>query len=217
VSEERHYFDPVPTTASDRSTVELTLPDLRLTLATDHGVFGRSRIDPGTKLLLLDGPEPRSGDRHLADLGAGYGPIALTLAARNPQATVWAIEVNERARGLCRDNADAAGLANIEVVGSEGVPDGVVLDRIWSNPPIRIGKRELQALLLQWLERLGPGGTAHLVVQKHLGSDSLQRWLTGQGWPTIRRASKAGYRLLDVGPRSSEDDGGGVGDGGRSR
>jgi len=180
-------------------------------------VFGRSRVDPGTKLLLLDGPEPRAGDRHLADLGAGYGPIALTLAARNPQATVWAVEVNERARGLCQDNADAAGLGNVEVVGSAGVPDGVVLDRIWSNPPIRIGKRQLQGLLLRWFERLGPAGTAHLVVQKHLGSDSLQRWLTGQGWPTVRRASKAGYRLLDVGPRPPDDDRGGTGDGGSSR
>ncbi len=31
-------------------------------------------------------------------------------------------------------------------------------DTIWSNPPIRIGKHELHALLLRWLSRLTPAG-----------------------------------------------------------
>ena len=48
---------------------------------------------------------------------------------------------------------------------------------IWSNPPIRIGKEALHELLLLWLPRLAPGGIAWLVVQKNLGSDSLQKWL----------------------------------------
>ena len=48
------------------------------------------------------------------------------------------------------------------------------------NPPIRIGKDELHALLLLWLPRLAPGGSAWLVVQKNLGSDSLQRWLAAE-------------------------------------
>lgn len=182
--------------------VELVLPDLSIELTTDSGVFARHRVDPGTKLLLLDGPPPAPGDRHLLDLGAGYGPIALTLAIRNPEATVWAVEVNSRARALCEANAAGAGLDNVVVVDPASVPPEVVFDRIWSNPPIRIGKPELQGLLTGWLTRLGPGGSAHLVVQKHLGSDSLQRWLIDNGWPTARRGSKGGYRLLDVEARS---------------
>ena len=35
----------------------------------------------------------------------------------------------------------------------------------------------MYTLLLTWLPRLAPGGNAWLVVQKNLGSDSLQRWL----------------------------------------
>ncbi len=198
MTEPSHYFTSTPPADSDRSTVELILPDARFTLTTDRGVFGRTRIDPGTKLLLLDGPEPVEGDQHLVDLGAGYGPIALTLAVRNPAATVWAVEVNERARSLCRENAEVAGLANVEVVEPDGIPPGLSIDRVWSNPPIRIGKPALHGLLAQWLGRLSPNGSAHLVIQKHLGSDSLQRWLTEQGWPTERRRSRSAYRLLDV-------------------
>src|SRR4051795_3795585 len=55
---EGHYFDPQPAVASDPRTVPLVLPDLSVTLTTDRGVFGRDAADPGTKLLLLDGPRP---------------------------------------------------------------------------------------------------------------------------------------------------------------
>lgn len=202
-SDQEQYFDAEPSTPSNPATVELVLPDFSATLTTDSGVFGKHRIDPGSKLLLLDGPEANGEDQHLLDLGAGYGPIALTLASRNPQATVWAVEVNTRARALCEANVTAAGLTNVRVVDPDDVPEEVSFDRLWSNPPIRIGKHALQQLLIRWLDRLRPDGSAHLVVQKHLGSDSLHRWLEQNGLATTRRASRSGYRLLDVCSRTT--------------
>ena len=95
-------------------------------------------------------------------------------------------------------NAEANGLTNITVAAPDAVPDHVRFAALWSNPPIRIGKPALHALLLQWLDRLTPDGVAALVVQKHLGADSLVRWLAEQGWPTTRRGSRQGYRILDV-------------------
>ena len=193
------YFEPSPKVASRPRTVQLALPDVTLALETDSGVFSAGGIDPGTKFLLLDAPAPPSGARQLLDLGCGYGPIALTLARRAPDAHVWGIDVNERAVGLCARNAESAGLANVTAVtAAAGIPDDVVFDAIYSNPPIRVGKAALHDLLLAWLPRLAPAGHAYLVVQKHLGSDSLARWLSDQGWPTDRLSSRAGYRLLDV-------------------
>ena len=78
------------------------------------------------------------------------------------------------------------------------MPADETYDEIWSNPPIRIGKEALHALLLTWLPRLAPGGRAVLVVGKNLGADSLQRWLGEQGWPTARLASAKGFRVLEV-------------------
>lgn len=179
-------------------SVELTLPDVMFTLATDRGVFAGQAVDVGSKLLLLSGPDPVSGDEVLVDLGAGYGPIALTLAARNPNATVYAVEINSRARQLCEANATRAGLQNVKVVAPEEFPEGTQIDRIWSNPPIRVGKKALHELLTLWLSRLRSDGSAHLVVQKHLGSDSLANWLGTQGHFVERRGSKKAYRLLDV-------------------
>ena len=127
-------------------------------------------------------------------------PIACALAARAPAATVRALDVNERALELCRANAERLGLANLHVAAEPGVPHDLVIDELWSNPPIRVGKAALHDLLGRWLRRLAPGGRALLVVQKHLGSDSLHRWLEGDGWAVVRLSSRAGYRVLEVRP-----------------
>jgi 16S rRNA G1207 methylase RsmC len=124
------------------------------------------------------------------------------MARRAPAAAVWAVDVNERARGLCRANAERNGITNVRVVAPADVPAGITFAAIWSNPPIRIGKAGLHELLLQWLARLDGEGEAHLVVQKHLGADSLQRWLVEQGHATDRVSSGAGFRVLRVRPRA---------------
>lgn len=191
-----HYFDEEPTTESDPREVSLLLPDGSLRLMTDRGVFGYDRIDPGTKLLLLKAPPlPERGD--VLDLGCGTGAIALTMARRAPHATVWAVDVNERARSLTRANAELNSISNVVVAAPDEVPDAVRFGAIWSNPAIRIGKPALHAMLLKWLSRLEPEGHAVMVVHKHLGSDSLQAWLDRQGYTTRRLASSSGYRILE--------------------
>jgi 16S rRNA (guanine1207-N2)-methyltransferase len=192
---DHHYFSEDPRVASQPRTIEVTLPDLAFTMRTDAGVFSHGRVDIGTALLLATVPAPPTTG-NLVDLGCGAGVIALTMAQRSPQATVWAIDVNTRARELCEANATQLGVTNLQVRHPEEFPGEVIVDAIWSNPPIRIGKAALHSLLLDWLGRLGARGEAFLVVQKHLGADSLQRWLTGSGYPTERLASRAAFRVL---------------------
>jgi 16S rRNA (guanine1207-N2)-methyltransferase len=196
-----HYFAETPGTGSRPRSVDLVLPDLHLRLDTDAGMFSPDRIDTGTRILLETVPPPPA-DGNLLDLGCGYGPIALTLASRSPAARVYGVDVNQRALQAARDNARAAGLTNTEFGTGDDLGPGLRFAAIWSNPPIRIGKPALHTLLTTWLDRLTPTGTAHLVVQKHLGSDSLQRWLTGQGWATTRLAARAAYRILAVTART---------------
>jgi 16S rRNA (guanine1207-N2)-methyltransferase len=177
--------------------VHVILPDLHLELGTDSGVFSPRRLDPGTRLLLDVAPAPpATGD--LLDLGCGYGPLALVLAARSPRARVWAVDVNARALALTQANARQAGLVNVRCA----LPDDPLLPEhfglIWSNPPIRIGKEALHRMLAGWLGRLAPGAAAFLVVQRNLGSDSLQRWLAESGWTAERAAARSGYRVLKV-------------------
>lgn len=192
-----HYFSEEPAVESARKRIEVTLPDGSFEIETDTGVFSHGRVDAGTKFLLLEAPElPTSGE--LLDLGCGAGVIALTMARRRPECHVWAVDVNARARQLASDNAEALGLRNVTVAAPEEVPSDVSFATIWSNPPIKVGKSELHDMMRRWLPRLTPGGEAILVVNKNLGSDSLQRWLSEQGHPTSRLASRQGFRLLRV-------------------
>jgi 16S rRNA (guanine1207-N2)-methyltransferase len=191
-----HYFDEETDAASDPREVTWLLPDGALTIVTDRGVFGYGRVDAGTKLLLLKAPTPPAGQ--LLDLGCGTGAIALTMARRSPEALVWAVDVNVRARKLCAANAAANGITNVRVAAPDDVPAGAEFAAIWSNPPIRVGKAALHELLTRWLDRLAPGAEAWLTVQKHLGADSLQRWLSEHGHPADRMASAAGFRILRV-------------------
>lgn len=200
-----HYFDAQPAATSQPRTITLALPGVELRLASDSGVFAANRVDSGTRFLLLRAPAaPPTGE--LLDLGCGYGPIALTLALRSPRARVWALDVNRRALELTRANAATNGASNVVVAEPDEVADDVRLDAIYSNPPVRVGLAVLRPLLTQWLDRLVPEGSAYFVVHRHLGSDSLARWLEDAGYRCERLASHAGYRILRVQPRQAVGD-----------
>ena len=194
-----HYFSAQPAAAAPARTVEFTVAGRPYALAAAGGVFSAGRLDPGTAVLLRKAPPPADAAGPLLDLGCGYGPIACVLATAAPQAEVYAVDVNARARELAARNAATVGAADrIRVLAPDDVPDDVSFAQIWSNPPIRIGKPEVHALLRRWLPRLAPDGVAWLVVAKHLGGDSLHRWLVDEGWQVERHASQKGYRVLRV-------------------
>lgn len=195
------YFSADPAAPSDRRSVRLVLPDVSLDLVTDRGVFSGDRVDAGTKLLLSEIAVAADLAGDVLDLGCGYGPIAVTVARRCPEATVWALDVNRRALALTEENAQASGVGErVRPVIAADVPAGVRFSAIFSNPPIRIGKPALHDLLSAWLARLTPDGAAWLVVHKHLGSDSLAAWLGSTGYGVRRLGSRMGYRLLEVRP-----------------
>lgn len=194
-----HYFSRTPGVEARLREVEVELAGRRLAMRTSSGVFSGDGLDHATRHLLdLLDDEASSADpapARVLDLGCGWGPIALALAAHWPAAEVWAVDVNERALELTARNAEHHDLP-VTVSLPEDVPDDLRLDAIWSNPPIRIGKQALHDLLLHWLERLAEDGTMTMVVGRQLGADSLQRWLVDQGWPTERIGSARGFRLL---------------------
>jgi 16S rRNA (guanine1207-N2)-methyltransferase len=190
-----HYFTADPAVPFRREPFSCQVWGQRMDLVSGSGVYSRGHLDIGTAVLLRETSPPEAG--RVLDLGCGYGVIGLAIALAVPGAVVTGVDVNERALLLARENAAALGVADrVTAVTPDAVPDHASYDEIWSNPPIRIGKAALHELLLTWLPRLVPGGRAVLVVGKNLGADSLQRWLTEQGYPTERTASAKGFRVL---------------------
>ncbi|PRY69724.1 16S rRNA m(2)G 1207 methyltransferase [Glaciihabitans tibetensis] len=193
-----HYFSSTPESEAKLRQFHARLNGTEYELTTAGGIFSPERIDLGTQVLLGSVPAPPSeGD--LLDLGCGWGPIALTLALQSPLATVWAVDVNERALDLVRRNAETLGLTNVNAVRPENVPDDISFGTIWSNPPIRVGKVVLHGMLEKWMARLEPDADAWLVVQRNLGSDSLHRWMEetfGDEFSFTRENISKGFRVL---------------------
>lgn len=199
---EQYFSDQPAANAEERTKIKVSLAGKELILEGAEGVFSARHLDKASAVLLAGAPTPPASGTFL-DLGCGWGPLAITLGILSPAAQLLAVDVSERARDLTRTNAQRAGVS-LQV----GSPDQILaaakaaggLDLIWSNPPVRIGKKPLQELLLTWLPLLKPDGKAILVMGKNLGADSMQKWLCAQGFPTRRLASKKGFRLLSVSP-----------------
>lgn len=194
-----HYFTAEPAAADERRTINVPLAGVTRAVQVAPGIFSPDRIDQGTSVLLQSAPLPPETGTFL-DLGCGWGPIALTLGLESPNATVYGVDVNERALDLARANATSLGLNNLRLGTADEIPSSVSFDLIWSNPPIRVGKAVLHDLMRTWLPRLSADGEAYLVVQKNLGSDSLHKWLNENldDLATDRFTSVRGFRILRV-------------------
>ena len=171
-----HYFSDTPASPDQRRTKDVTLRGRTFSVEVASGTFSPGGVDRGTRVLLETVPAPAASGVAV-DVGCGWGPVTLALAISAPDATVFAIDVNPRARDLTAINAQTAGLDNVTVMAPEDFPADTAIDTLWSNPPIRIGKKALHELLTTWLHRLAPDGDAWLVVAKNLGAESLLTWL----------------------------------------
>ncbi|MDK8351199.1 methyltransferase [Gleimia europaea] len=198
----KHYFSNSPeATVDELRPLTLDVRGVHLDMVVSDAVFSSHKLDLGTKALLLEAPEPPETGTFL-DLGCGWGPIGVTLGKLSPKATIWAVDVNQRALDLTRKNA---GRNQVKIrteladkVFEKASSDGIKFDLIWSNPPIRIGKPALQEMLTKWLGLLSDEGEAWLVVARNLGADSLIKWLNEQGWQAEKAHSKKGYRIIRV-------------------
>lgn len=200
----QHYFSESPAGNFTPREIDVPLAGRTHKVLTAGGVFSPEHLDQGTATLLGALPELSdlddggAPDGPIVDVGCGWGPIALAAAIEHPEREVWAIDVNERSRELTAMNAERLGLTNVRVFSVEDVPEDVEFAEIRSNPPIRVGKEVLHGILDAWLPRLAAGGSAYLVVAKHLGADSLQRWIS-DSFPTFsveRAARKKGFHVI---------------------
>lgn len=191
-----HYFTGEPTSRHEARTVCVQAGGRALAFETDAGTFSKMRLDPGSRLLLEALP-PLSG--RCADIGCGWGAIGVSLAAQNPDLFVEMVDVNERAVGLARRNAEANGVYNARALVSDGlaaVEPG--LDVCVTNPPIRAGKAVVYGFFAQAQEKLRPGGWLYAVVRKQQGAPSALKYLGGIFALARVREKDAGYWILEA-------------------
>src|SRR5699024_9525680 len=72
-------------------------------VSTDGGVVSKDRVDFGTDLLLNTVLQDYKGPGYFIDMGAGYGPISVTLADHYEGDGI-AVEVKEDAMSVLDEN-----------------------------------------------------------------------------------------------------------------
>lgn len=192
-----YYYSKNPDVVHDQQEWEFTLRGQALTFVTDNGVFSKRTVDFGTRTLLdtFDFAALPAGP--LLDVGAGYGPIGLTLAKEQPQRHVDLVDVNELALSLARENAQRNQISNVTIFSSDQY--AAVTDQyaaILTNPPIRAGKPVVHGILSGAYAHLLPGGVLTVVIQKKQGAPSAQQKMQEVFGNVAVLAKNKGYFIL---------------------
>lgn len=191
-----HYYSQNPEVKHNRHIHEVSLRGMPFRFVTDAGVFSKSGIDFGSR-VLIDALELDTGARVL-DVGCGYGPIGLTIAKLDEKAKVTMIDINERAVELAKENAKLNGISNITVLQSDvyEAVKGMKFDVIVTNPPIRAGKETVHRIFEEGFELLEQGGSMWVVIQKKQGAPSAAAKLE-QLFGNVEEVTKdKGYRIF---------------------
>ncbi len=134
-------------------------------LRSTWGLFSPREVDLGTR-MLIDRLEVREGDDCL-DLGCGYGPIGLALAALAPRGRTLLVDTDFVAVDYAQRNAKANRLANVEARLSNGF-DAIEADRTFDviacNLPAKVGNELTTILVADARAHLKPGGALYLVT-----------------------------------------------------
>lgn len=191
-----YYFSVQPDSPHDEQTWSFALRGINMRFITDNGVFSKRTVDYGSRVLINVINNEMFPAGPLLDMGCGYGPIGLSLAATtNRQVTM--VDVNERALNLAKRNAKLNHISNVSIFASDVYSNiNSKFAGIITNPPIRAGKKVVDQILTQAKDYLLPGGKILAVIQKKQGAPSAKKLLaTTFGNVEIIKRDK-GYYVL---------------------
>lgn len=192
-----YYYSSNPTTAHDRHQFEFQLLDQTLKFTTDNGVFSKHTIDYGSRVLLEATLKTEFVAGPLLDVGCGYGPIGLALAKHFPDRTITMTDVNQRSLDLAQENAQNNQIDNVTVLTSDAFTAVTgQFAGIYTNPPIRAGKKVVNAILTEAKAHLLPGGQILAVLQKKQGAPSAKKLMTATYGNCQVLSKDKGYYIL---------------------
>ncbi|ATP42224.1 16S rRNA methyltransferase [Solibacillus sp. R5-41] len=193
-----HYYSNKPQTDSKPRQWKFTLLGNTFMFETDAGVFSKSEVDFGSRVLIDAFEMPKiAGD--ILDVGCGYGPIGLSIAKVNPEREVLMMDINTRAVALSQKNAQLNGIQNVRIFESDGlsaVSPETNAAAILTNPPIRAGKDTVFKFYDGAYQLLVEDGELWVVIQKKQGAPSTVSHLEGMFSKVEVVEKKKGYWII---------------------
>ena len=171
-----HYFSKKPQAPLKIFSISESLRGHLYIFKTTPGVFSSKKIDLGTKTLIKYMVIPDE-TCILLDMGCGYGPIGIVLAKENPKSTIYMVDKNRRAIWCARENIKINQISNAKTItGSYFKPfysQGIKFDGIYTNPPLKKGKKEFLRFCDAISNYLKSNGTFQFVIRRTMGANNI--------------------------------------------
>ena len=187
-----HYFTNNENLKSEIKVIKYHYNSSSYEFLTDNGVFSKSKIDYGSKLLVETYLKHSKKLTSFLDVGCGYGFISIVLSKELNVAGLG-IDINKRALKLASKNAqqNQASVSFKESNIYENVANKY--DLIITNPPIRAGKKVVLEILSKAQNYLQKGGEIWAVIRKDQGAKSIINELNSFYEIEIKEKSKGFY------------------------
>ena len=183
-----------------KKTLDVRVGRRRLGLSLPFDVFSSFQLDRGTRALLARIVSRRPAWADALDLGCGYGPIALHLAAAGLAGHVDAIDRDALAVAFCRHNARTNGMEQVAAQGAvayEGIQPAAY-DAVVTNLPAKAGPAVHRLMLLGASSHLRPGGQVWAVVVAPL-AEAIDEILADPAVEPIEKLPKGQHVLYGFG------------------
>jgi 16S rRNA (guanine1207-N2)-methyltransferase len=193
-----HYYSQKPDVVSNPQFWDFTLKGRTFRFKSDNGVFSKKEVDFGSRLLVESFNLDEAVEGDILDVGCGYGPIGISIAAAYPDRTIEMIDINSRAVELSKENAASNAIANVKIYESDRF-DKVASNQfaaILTNPPIRAGKSVVHEILEESYRSLVAGGELWVVIQKKQGAPSAMDKMEQLFGNVEVPVKKKGYYIL---------------------
>jgi 16S rRNA G1207 methylase RsmC len=191
-----HYFTEKPKSKINLGIIRTYLRGRLFEFLTASGVFSKTRIDLGTRLLIESMNLPEKG--YTLDIGCGYGPVGIVAAVYNPKLHVVMTDLNERALWLTKENAKRNKAENVEIRKGflyEPVKN-MKFETILSNPPTTAGMKIVLPIIEQAPQHLAKDGLLQIVVRSKISGKRLTTKIKETFGNIQILARQSGYRVL---------------------
>jgi len=193
-----HYYTQKPEVKEKLTTWETELNEQSFKFTTSTGVFSKSEVDFGSRLLIETIKKPDI-QAPILDLGCGYGPIGLSLAKKYSDTLIKMVDINERAIKMSQINAGQNEVTNVDIKQSDGfgeLDENEKYSLIVTNPPIRMGKKFIYSLFEESKKFLCQNGELWIVIQKKQGAASALKFLEEHFKEVTVEDRKKGYFII---------------------
>lgn len=168
---EDHYYSKTQTSAFRPEQITVQLKEDTFTLISASGLFSKSEMDFGTKLLI----EHVTPVGKTLDLGCGYGVIGISFLRRHNNITVTLSDVNSRAVEITKENLKTLKLDGKAVQSDIFENIDEQFDTIVTNPPYAAGRAICYAMIDGARAHLNRGGQLYVVARHAKGGKMLEK------------------------------------------